>query len=155
MDSGFPVYDTAGNALVGFCFTEKIPAGTPLSLVVVTVGHAVLLMLDRDRGQWEVPGGMIERGETPEEAAVRELAEETGIVVPELGFAALAQFDLVNPGRQEYAAIYHVDLPARPSLRGDGEALDFRWWDPREAPGGDASPIDVEIVRRTIVRKLS
>ena len=37
----------------------------------------LLLVLNRKRG-WEAPGGKIEAGETPEEAAVREFMEETG-----------------------------------------------------------------------------
>lgn len=34
---------------------------------------------DRDAGKWAFPGGKIDRGETPQEAAVRELFEETGV----------------------------------------------------------------------------
>lgn len=43
-----------------------------------------LLMLERARGMmtgfWSVPGGIVDPGETPQEAAARELLEEAGII---------------------------------------------------------------------------
>jgi 8-oxo-dGTP pyrophosphatase MutT (NUDIX family) len=49
------------------------------ALVAVHVGPALLLVRSSYRIAWNFPGGTIRRGETPEMAARRELAEEIGL----------------------------------------------------------------------------
>ncbi|MBV9293830.1 MAG: NUDIX domain-containing protein, partial [Frankiales bacterium] len=46
-------------------------------------GRLLLVQRGRDpgRGRWSLPGGRLERGETPAAAAVREVREETGLDV--------------------------------------------------------------------------
>ena len=122
----------------------------PLSLIVAVCGGRVLMVLDAVRGQWELPGGMRERDETAWQAAVRELAEETGIVTADLEPAAVAGFSLTSPARREYAAVYRLVLRAMPLLAADDEVLDFRWWDPRSPLAEDMSPLDAEIARRVM-----
>ncbi len=50
-------------------------------LIYNAVGKEVLLVKRIKDGYWVIPGGKIEEGETTEEAAIREVREETGLDV--------------------------------------------------------------------------
>lgn len=79
------------------------PAGPrPCAEAVVLRGDRVLMMRrarDPWRGAWEVPGGFCEPGEHPRDAAVRELAEELGIVARPLAYIG-AWIDRYGDGDQ-------------------------------------------------------
>ena len=40
----------------------------------------------KDAGAWMIPKGMVERGETPAQAALREFTEETGVAIDRVPF---------------------------------------------------------------------
>src|SRR3954452_16867087 len=72
------------------------PAAPPATVVVPSVFVAVhdqddrLLMVQRcDSGDWELPGGRVDVGESAVAAAQREVAEETGVVVHVTGLIGL------------------------------------------------------------------
>jgi 8-oxo-dGTP diphosphatase len=151
------VRDDNGNVLVGFRFVaesdlEMLERRLPLpaSLIVVRFADSVLMVFDGWRRQWELPGGRRDPGETARQAAVRELAEETGIGSVDLEFVAVAEVDLRRPSRREYTAIYRADLQLVPQLTVNDEALAFWWWDPQTSATEQMNPIDAEIARRTI-----
>ncbi|MGW5581702.1 NUDIX hydrolase [Micromonospora chokoriensis] len=61
-----------------------------VALVLLVDPSGAVLLQHRDEGiavspgQWSLPGGHVEPGESPEEAARRELLEETGLTADEL-----------------------------------------------------------------------
>lgn len=55
-----------------------------------------ILYVRKPKSRWALPGGKIEAGETPQQAAVRELSEETGLEDLELVFLAEYEKDQVK-----------------------------------------------------------
>ncbi|MEU5327897.1 NUDIX domain-containing protein [Streptomyces parvus] len=56
------------------------PVRVRAGAVVIREGAMLLIRFEEDGGShYEIPGGGVEEGETPEEAALRELGEETGL----------------------------------------------------------------------------
>ena len=66
------------------------PAFTVGSMCVIERGDgAVLLVRLSYRNSWGLPGGLLKRGETPEEAALREVKEESSLDVELIGDPAV------------------------------------------------------------------
>jgi mutator protein MutT len=53
----------------------------PVSIKGVLFKSGQVVLLENDRGEWELPGGRLEPGETPESCLAREVKEELGIAV--------------------------------------------------------------------------
>ena len=96
----------------------------------------LLLVHDRDARQWTLPGGIMEPDETPADAAVREVWEETGVHV------ALSRLVGVvggpgcggrygNGDRLGWVAtVFAARMPADCRLRADGsEVIEARLWE--------------------------
>ena len=65
-----------------------------------------IMVKNRSRG-WELPGGSIDQDEVPEEAALRELYEETGV----LGTAKAIDSKLIQGG---HVVLVEIDIPVSP-----------------------------------------
>lgn len=104
----------------------------PVAAVLPVYQGRVLLLrraIAPRAGTWVFPGGFVEWGETVEEAAVREAAEEAGIAV-ELG-PVLGVYSRPGPG---VVVVVYEGRVAGPQLAPGREALEARWFAPHEIP---------------------
>ena len=53
----------------------------PVSIKGVIIRDARAILLKNERAEWELPGGKLEPGESPEVCVIREIAEELGLAV--------------------------------------------------------------------------
>jgi 8-oxo-dGTP diphosphatase len=89
--------------------------------VAIWVGESLLLTRSSYRTDWNLPGGGIERGEDPEAAARRELAEEIGLTEIELipRGSANGRWD----GRRDHVWFFEARLDRLPELRPDNREI--------------------------------
>ena len=115
---------------------------SPTAFVVARnrYGH-VLLVRRADSGNWELPGGRVELGESAQIAAVREVKEESGVTVEVTRLAGV----YTDPGhvmfypdtgeaRQQFAVCFLASpIAGRP--RPDGvETCEAAWFTPGRIP---------------------
>jgi ADP-ribose pyrophosphatase YjhB (NUDIX family) len=97
----------------------------------------VLLVRRADNGNWELPGGRIELGESAAAATVREVAEESGVEIAIDGLAGvysdpehLMHYPDDGEVRQQFAVCFYA-TPLDGSPTPDGhETSDAAWMDP-------------------------
>jgi 8-oxo-dGTP diphosphatase len=68
----------------------------------------------RERTSWELPAGHIEPGEDPDQAAVRELYEETGVIKSSL--SVVSDYSVTHQGRCAYGRLYFAEVKELESL---------------------------------------
>jgi tRNA threonylcarbamoyl adenosine modification protein YjeE len=121
----------------------------PLSLMVAEHDGQVLLVHNAWRREWELPGGMIDAGETARRAAVREFVEETGTQPGDVSFVGVGTVQLGHERRIEYAAVYRTTRAGVPDFEPNDEIDAIDWWDlGSELPR--LSPIDAHLARLAV-----
>jgi len=112
------------------------PFAVTVDLAVFTIRAgllAVLLVQRRDhpyRGYWALPGGFVRASESAGDAALRELAEETGVTTFTGHLEQLRTYsDPDRDPRMRVVSVAHVALaPRLPDPRPGGDAIAARWW---------------------------
>lgn len=112
-----------------FYFDPKV------AVVVVIVQNEKVLLVQRahdpGQGKWACPAGFVEHDETPEDAAVREVGEETGLHVRVERL--LDVFPKRDHGLADIVIAYQAVIIAG-TLQAADDAADARWFGRDELP---------------------
>lgn len=118
--------------------TTMVPS---VNVILVNDADEILLIRRTDNGNWAVPGGAVDLGESVAQAAVRETREESGIECEVTGLVGIYSdprhiilYTSDGEARQEFSIV----LTAR-VLRGQptpsSESSEVRWVPVSEIPG--------------------
>nr|WP_249399989.1 NUDIX hydrolase [Streptomyces argyrophyllae] len=108
--------------------------------VVVTTTDGYVLLIERGwdpfKGQWALPGGLVDPGETSRDAAARELAEEAGVYAAPEELVQVGTFDRPDrdPRGRYVTVAYHLTvIPGTIAEAGD-DATNAQWWSLSDLP---------------------
>ena len=120
-----------------YCYEYPRPAVTVDIILFTFYDNDLKVLLIQRRhsphqGAWSLPGGFVDIDEDPEDAAMRELAEETNVT--EVYLEQLYTFG--DPQRDPrgrvitiaYFALLSADQVARLQIQGASDALVAKWW---------------------------
>ena len=120
------------------------------SLVIVKSPKGFMLLKNRYRNAWELPGGMIDAGEMPRDCAIRECLEESGHMITDIRFVGMLKFFLkpsyhLPAERIEYTALHCAYVDRIGEFIPNEEMTEMCWYN-----AGDeieaASAIDIKLL---------
>ncbi len=116
-----------------YLYENPVPAST--AVLMDDAGRILLVLRNREpgAGEWALPGGFVENGESPAQAAARELEEETG-----LRAAAPSLIDVIYQESDFYGTCLLIIGYSFGEFEGDvvpgDDAADARFFPPEEMP---------------------
>jgi ADP-ribose pyrophosphatase YjhB (NUDIX family) len=134
---------------------DEVSAG---GLVIDTTGTMGLLIGRYDhkdasgkRVLWSLPKGHIEEGETPEEAAIREVAEETGITSAITKSLGVIDFWFMAGGKRIHKTVHHFMFTevGGTLLAQESEVDEVSWFPLSEIVERLAYPDEKKLIART------
>jgi mutator protein MutT len=118
----------------------------PVSIKGIIVKKGRILLVKNDRNEWELPGGQIETGESPEQCLKREIREELQIDATVLKIVGTQLFEVI-PGRYVFLAVYLCEIPDENAMiELSHEHTEVEWFSPDDLPRAELPKIYREFI---------
>jgi mutator protein MutT len=124
---------------------KRLYPDQPIVGIGAVIVHEGKILLEKrgnepSKGKWSIPGGLVELGESPEQAVIREVKEETCLDVenPSL-IDVVSNVDLDEKGKVKYHYViidYLVHVKSG-KLNAASDAAELRWVSFEEVDGYD------------------
>lgn len=116
-----------------YCYEYPRAAITVDILLFNNKNNSVLLIKrggEPFKGAWALPGGFMDMDETLEQAAARELQEETGIQVDWSELKQMHTFSAIDrdPRHRTVSTVFVWEVPDEIACKGSDDATDARWF---------------------------
>ncbi|SYZ74446.1 NUDIX hydrolase [Candidatus Zixiibacteriota bacterium] len=95
-------------------------------IIIEFPDHEIVLIkrgVEPFKGDWAIPGGGVEIGETVEQAAVREAKEETGLDIKLTGLVGVYSDPGRDPRGHTVSIVYHA-IPVGGNMNADTDAAE-------------------------------
>ncbi len=92
---------------------KRISSG---AVLMENAAGELLIIKNNYKAHWSLPGGVVDPGETPRQAAVREVLEEVGIRLDINQVEFISVIDRVSAEAQTYQFIFKSLVPVDPTL---------------------------------------
>lgn len=117
---------------MSYTYKYPRPAVTADCVVITREAEPRVLLIKRGgepfKDCWAIPGGFMEMNETTEQCAVRELKEETSIVISDLHqIGVYSKVDRDPRGRTISVAYLAITDKAQDAV-GQDDAAEVKWW---------------------------
>ena len=133
---------------------REYPDRPVVGVGAVVIRDGKILLVQRgiapSKGLWAIPGGALELGETLQQAAEREIFEETGVMIrAREPIYAFDFFERADDGRIRFHFVI-VDVAAdylSGAVKGADDALDARWLEPADLDHLPVSPSTLRLLK--------
>lgn len=116
-----------------------------LAVAQIIVPHEwVLLVRKKGTKKFMFPGGKIDLNETPQEALIRELEEETTLITASLTFQFIKEYETIaanEPNWRIKAHLFRTSLPKKILISPKAEIAEAKWFHYQELSQSIIAPL--------------